>query len=453
MSAPLTHPTPAYSPAPPGERPLNVVIEWTFYLLVFSIPFEFPDRSFPVEIPTLTAALFLCATVLQPSACYARRPVALIAFVVYLYVFCLSAALNGRDHVATDLITSDYGGQVVKLFALLLQCVLVFWAGYNLLRSRTLARHALLAFAASCALRALLPLIGIGRTAHEQWGGGERITAFGQNANNSAMILAAGFIALLGLRYGLDRPLVRHRWLVWPGSALILVSVVETGSRGGLVALGFGLLVFAAWSGRTLWHQMRNAVVGTVAIGAVIFASYNNPLVRRRFEQSFERGALAGRERIYPALWGMFKEKPLIGLGPVNNKYELGIRLDERVRRRRDAHNLILEVLTSTGLTGVIPFALGAALSVAAAWRARRRAHGVLPFALAPVVLTANMSGNWIASKLLWLVLAYGLASLSYATAAARQPTPAKSPRPLIGPVPTPRRTGRPSTLPPAPNM
>src|SRR5206468_7131258 len=185
------------------------------------------------------------------------------------------------------------------------------------------------------------------------------------------------------------------RALGWAVMALIVITVVETGSRISLLALAMGLTVFALGGMHTAWAKVRNAFVTALALGFVVAVAYNSPVMRTRFEDTVEHGALAGRERIYPALGQMFTERPVIGWGPVNNKYELGIRLDERVRRRRDAHNLILEVLTSTGLTGVIPFALGAALSVAAAWRARRRAHGVLPFALAAVVLTANMSGNW----------------------------------------------------------
>src|SRR2546430_4868572 len=55
----------------------------------------------------------------------------------------------------------------------------------------------------------------------------------------------------------------------------------------------------------------------------------------------------------------MAAERPLVGWGPVNNKYELGIRLDERIHRRRDAHNLLLEVLTATGAFGAVPFLVG----------------------------------------------------------------------------------------------
>ena len=38
-------------------QPFNPIVRWTFYLLVFSIPFEFPDRSFPIEIPTITGRI------------------------------------------------------------------------------------------------------------------------------------------------------------------------------------------------------------------------------------------------------------------------------------------------------------------------------------------------------------------------------------------------------------
>ena len=96
----------------------------------------------------------------------------------------------------------------------------------------------------------------------------------------------------------------------------------------------------------------------------------------------------------------------------------------------------MLEVLSSTGLAGTIPFLAGLGLCCVGAWRARRGRHGMLPFALLLVVLAANMSGNWIASKLLWLVLAYGLASMSYRGGEASGiPPPAAAPtgRPTRG--------------------
>src|SRR5439155_26549292 len=107
-------------------------------------------------------------------------------------------------------------------------------------------------------------------------------------------------------------------------------------------------------------------------------------------------------------------------------------------------------VLSSTGLAGTIPLLAGLGLCCAGAWRARRGSHGILPLALLLVVLAANMSGNWIASKLLWLVLAYGLASMRYrgkdasglpppAAVLASRPTPGPPDRAFRGKLCTSR--------------
>jgi O-antigen ligase len=78
---------------------------------------------------------------------------------------------------------------------------------------------------------------------------------------------------------------------------------------------------------------------------------------------------------------------------------------------KRDAHNLVLELMTSTGVAGTIPFLIGLTLCVGSAWRARRTTRGVLPFAMLLAILTGTMSGTWIASKILWLVLAHAEAA------------------------------------------
>ena len=441
----------ALEPMPVAPAP-NRLVRWTFVLMIFSIPWEYPGRSFPIEIPTLTAAIFLLTTFFQPRACYARRPAALFWFALYIYAFVVAAVWNARRAVATDLNHADYWLEVSRLFLLELECVLVFWALYNLLRSPRIARTGLLTLAVACAALAILPFLGIARTSHVQWGGGERVTALGQNANNAAMILAAGIVALLGLEYGPERPPIRPKWLIWPVIMLIGLSIVETASRGGTLALCAGLAALMFSNVRTIWTAVRSALVAVLAIGLIVFATYKSDLMRRRFEESVENGSLAGRERIYPGLWQMFKQRPVLGWGPINNKYELGIRLDERHWPRRDAHNLVLEVLTATGLVGTVPFLAGIGLCVAGAWRGRRSTHGFLPIALMGVVLIANMSGDWVISKLLWLVLAYGLASLGYPREAAppRGP-PLRSGGRLAGWEPS--RVPRASTQPLAPKL
>jgi O-antigen ligase len=190
----------------------------------------------------------------------------------------------------------------------------------------------------------------------------------------------------------------------------IAIAIVQNGSRGGMIALGAGLLALTL-GGTSLATRVRNAVVVLVALGLLVWASYQFVGTRNRFLQSAETGFMAGRERIYPTALRMVLERPLTGWGPLNNMYELGNRLPEQHVPRRDTHNLALEVATSTGLLGFTPFALGMWLCLRAAWRARRTIEGAVPFALLGAILTANMSGNWLATPLLWLSLAYALAS------------------------------------------
>jgi O-antigen ligase len=375
------------------------MLQGGLYLLMASIPFEYPERTIPLEIPTLTGAIFLLLTVLHPKRCYGRVSVPALWFGAYLVVLLLAIVVGQGERASEAL--SD--------FVVLLQGVLVFVAASNLMQDGKVARRALVVLVAACSIRAALPLLGIGQTTNSVWTGVERVSALGQNTNSAAMILAAGLIALIGLML-----VRRHRGtpglVLAAGLAMLLgVAIVETGSRGGLVALLGGVMVFA-FAADGWRHRLRNGAIALLAVSLLVFAALRLPVMKDRLREAVT-GDLAGRELLYPALWSMFLEKPVMGWGPVANNYELALRVGTRDRASRASHNLILELLTAGGLVAAIPFLIGAWLSVRGAWRARGSEHGVLPLALLCVLFLANMSGGWGASKLLWLVLAYAVAS------------------------------------------
>ncbi|HWC75463.1 MAG TPA: O-antigen ligase family protein [Gemmatimonadales bacterium] len=387
------------------------IVRLAFYVVLVSIPFEIPNRqSLPVEIPTLTTALFLGATLLQPRRSYGRIPLAVWPFCAYLCVFVLAGSLNFLND----------SSEVVHDFLLIVQCVIYFWAVTNLLEDESVTSAALVVFGLACLLRSVLPMVGIGRTVTVVWTGGERLTAFGQNENNAAMILAGGLIALLGIGYGRARPLFKPRVLVLPGCALIAYAIVETGSRGGLIALVAGLLALFLARRENAWGRIRSGAIAVGVLGVIAAFAYATPVMHNRLRDTAESGAMAGREDLYPIVAQMILEKPLIGWGPMNNQYELSIREGSRFynRAKRDTHNLLFEALTATGLLGTIGFGIGLAICVIAAARGRSGPEGVLPLALIVSALTANMSGNWIASKFLWFSFAYAVVS------ARRQPAP-----------------------------
>jgi O-antigen ligase len=395
------------------------VVRWGLYALLASIPFEIPHRStLPVEVPTLFGAIFLLTALLQPRVAFRKPPTAFWSFAGFLYIFALAASLNFLNDQR----------EVLQLFLLILQNVLIFWAAYNVLRDEHVTTNALVVYVTACVIRAILPIVGIGRTTRTVWTGGERWTWLGQNENNSAMFMAAGLIILVGLTYGRTRSAIRPRLLAWPAAALLADAIVRTGSRGGLATLTTGLLVFLLLNhAPSLRLRIRNAAVGLVALALLLWGAYASPVMRDRLADTAENGAMAGRETLYPVLMQMFFEKPLLGWGPLNNDYELSLREmyvseGEKFLFKRDTHNLMLETLTSTGVIGTLVFWPGILLCLLAAWRARAGPEGILPLSLLLGLLIANMSGNYIGSKVLWVAMAVALAGYEHARGLAHRP-------------------------------
>src|SRR5205809_1258963 len=130
--APAHVPRPASLAAAPAEcgPMVNPVVRWALYLFVFSIPFEMPQRSIPLETTTITAALFLLTTPLESRACYGRIPSALLWFGGWLWVFVIAALVGSQQ----------YAQLALQLLAQLGELLLLCWAAGNVMRDRRVFR-------------------------------------------------------------------------------------------------------------------------------------------------------------------------------------------------------------------------------------------------------------------------------------------------------------------------
>ena len=379
---------------------VNRIVLAAFYLMVASFNFEMPDWG-GWEIPAMTAALFLASTPLALRACYGRIPAALVWFAGFLWVFAVSSLLHGWVNF----------GDVRHYVIVLVEAFLVCWVSLNLFSRVAVGVTALWCFVISALARSVLPMIGVGRTSYVVWTGGERVTAFGQNANFSAILLSAGLVTLVGLTYGRRGTSRAMRLAAWPMGAFIGAAIIETGSRGGLLALAGGLVALMFTAGGNLKARLRNGLVTVLALGLLTYAAFTATVMKNRLEATAESGTLAGREQLWPSLVDMALEKPWAGWGPINNQYEVAARTTDMAREHRDAHNLLLELFTALGLAGAVPFLIGLGICVVGAWRGRTSPYGIVPFALIALFLVANVSTNLVAYKPFWWVLALGLAS------------------------------------------
>ena len=137
--------------------------------------------------------------------------------------------------------------------------------------------------------------------------------------------MGAGLIALLGLmqsRAGDGWQMRRRRGgralLAWAAAAALGAAIVQTGSRGGILALAVGVVALLA-AAEPLQRRARRIGVAVAALGLLAALTWTFDSTRKRFEATVERGAMAGRENIYPELLVMAALKPVAGWGPIEN--------------------------------------------------------------------------------------------------------------------------------------
>lgn len=384
---------------------IKPTVRWAFCALIFSLPFELPKVGLPLEVTTLTACIFLLATLLQPRVCFRPPPRAFWCFVLYLYVYVFLIIWHSSGYRNPDLQRDQ-----AKLLFLLFQLILMCWAACNILREDRTAKAALLTLGAACTILSVMHILGVARSATEVASNVQRLTTLGQNPNSLARHLAIGILALVGLAYGRRDAAFPARFLVWPLVILILMAIASTGARGSALALGAGLLVFTI-GGKSASQRVRNILVVILAIGFCVWVFMRTDTMEQRFVRSIDEGSMSQRENLYPAAWGMFLDKPLLGWGPTINMWELGARVGDRNHPFRDTHDLLLEILTVTGVLGAVPFFMGTFLCLRAAWSGRRGREGILPLAMMAAILVANVGANLHYNKLYWLLMAYALAS------------------------------------------
>lgn len=390
-------------------RPSPILL-WALYGFVFSLPFDAPGRL-PLELTTMTGALFLAVCLLQPGLCFGRRPSVTWWFLGYLYVYWAAYVVGG----------AQFTGDAVRSSLFYIQALLIFIACFNLMRDPKVARRVMIVLAVAALVLALMTILGI-ETAKDS--DSQRVTVFGQNANRAARVLLAGALACVGLVVGRPRRALRPAWIAWPPFALCVLGMIMGGSRGGLVAFAAGLWMFSM-TGPTIGVRMRNIAVTLVLLGGAGFAAYKSPLMQQRIQLAAQ-GNLAKREVIFPAALGEFKSRPLIGYGPAN-QYVLAVRLGlpPKLHETRDTHNLFLEVLTATGVLGTVPFVWALWVCCWSAWKARRGVEGILPAAQMMSTMVGNLTGNYIVLKLQWVLLAYAMASWVWLTPKQQAAAPA----------------------------
>jgi O-antigen ligase len=201
---------------------------------------------------------------------------------------------------------------------------------------------------------------------------------------------------------------------------VLTLGILETGSRGGLLAFVAGIGALLVCGGERT-RRRRPLVVCMMAglLGLFVVQEFRTGTsTATRLERAWTEGDTTGRTGIYDAAWAMFMDKPLFGHGGVNNRFTLGVHMN---RDFLDTHNMFLSVLTEVGLVGALPLLLGLFYVLWGSWRS----GAAVAFAPLCALLVMNISVTGSREKIFWVIVAAAAAGWT-----ARPPVRAAVPVP-----------------------
>lgn len=254
-------------------------------------------------------------------------------------------------------------------------------------------------------------------------------------ANDFAYVLATATPLALYLAWRQRER--RALWLL--ASAVLLVTIALTLSRGAIVGLGLAAL-WAALHNRAIVKGLVAAIAGVALLGAVMLAVDSKWVGDRlNAKTAVADENWVSRQALWRAAIDMFQEEPILGVGTGLYPHRAAEFVHDEPWHIVEpvAHNAYLEVLAEDGAIGLILFVVfigGSWLTLVRARRAARRADDADGAWLALVVqassIVAVVSAAFLSVQTappIWLTAAMAVplaASISRHASARCRPDP-----------------------------
>jgi O-antigen ligase len=252
---------------------------------------------------------------------------------------------------------------------------------------RQTLRKVLIGFCVAAGVSGLLAL-----RAGVTFGGAEdRLTTDGSlDSNDLAAIMAFALPFAIGL---VRRERGKFRWI---GIALVVLCatvIVRTVSRGGVLAMVVGLLVYTLGMPGTRKYTTM-AVLAFLAAAAWPFTPqpFRDRMQTINSEDDYNYTAYTGRKQIWARGRGYIKSHPLLGVGAGNFEIAEGDYAKEvgKPAKWSAAHNAYLQAFAELGIIGGSLFVALLLVTARRAWRMFRAVPGVAPDWHRPELLAAT---------------------------------------------------------------
>lgn len=332
------------------------------------LPFLLYAHSFADIAISLTALGHLHISVRTRDFTWARQTWVVIALIFWSYA-AVRGALSNHPDVA--------GGH-----ALVWVRFIVFAAALQALalRAPSLLRLMLGSFVAASLFGAADTLFQFA-VGHDIFGRpmlGDRLTGPLGSAAIGVLLLFAGLPLLALLFTWLRAPVLSRKAVAVAGILFLSVAIFLTGERMTAILLAAALLVLLLLVARASWRVNISLIGLSLVVAALIYAAF--PQVLARHLSSIAVFTIPQGD-MYVLIWqaalDVFKANPIVGIGVHTFRLDCPLYvpadLAEAACRSLHPHNLWLELLAETGVTGtaiLLVFFVAVLKPAVSLWRA-----------------------------------------------------------------------------------
>lgn len=393
---------------------LNKFVEYSFYVFLFSIPFEnllFVMDSFKLtqlsdtigSLSRISGAFLIITSFTDLKKILKTQSSAIKYFLIYAFIYIVSFVIN-----------YPYFTYSVSLFSVLSVpwLILLFILSAGIMGDLQIRKRGMVILMFSIGLCSFLQISGYANSRELRMiyssSNFLRLSAFDNDPNLAGAQYAIGLLLAIFVMMGMIKSGKLVRYLSILVGILSLVAMVQTGSRGAVLSFGTALITIIFATGPFKKRAGLILFVGLILIVVIELVLINEGF-RLRFLNMIEFGDTAGRFLIYSSAIKLFLVQPLIGYGPFLNVHILG---NELGRAIVDTHNTLLWVITANGLLGFIPFFSGLVSCGIRAFKSRKSSENIAPFSLLFLILIFSQTVSFHPSKLFWLFLAFAASSI-----------------------------------------
>lgn len=380
---------------------VNKIQRIALLLFFFSINYEMlvPFSAFDLSVSRITGFLYFLSLI--PDLKFFLRTDKINSILILAWIFF--GLLTVVSLININEVSKEFFNMT------LFQNILLFWFLINHARKDYLIlEKGMLIFALSTVLMAYFYIANIG----VEYVGG-RLSMFKENENAVGINMSIGIAILLVNVIQNRLKLGGVRYLLLIPLPLMINFVFATGSR-----LAFLSMVLSIIALMILIKPSEKYVKIIILISGMLLLLLlgiwllQHEILRDRLFRTVQEGDLAHRDEIWQRLFPLIKENLLFGVGNAGysaySLYTFGL--------LRSPHNVIIEVLCLTGITGLIIYLIFLFKILYKGYTSYMSSGILLPVLLAIPAVGAILSGQIITRKIGWVIFAYIVGSTAIKT-------------------------------------